>query len=98
MELENNVPYLDTRNDQLNAKPMTVKEWLVTLIITAIPIVGLVMAFIWAFGNDTNLNKKNFFKAWLLMMAIGIGIAIVLSIFMFGFILMLVPLFMSTGR
>jgi branched-subunit amino acid transport protein AzlD len=57
-----------------NQKPMSVKDWLVTLLIMAIPIVGLVMLFIYAFGNNENVNKQNWAKAQLIMMAIIIAL------------------------
>lgn len=49
---------------------MSVKDWVITLIITAIPMVGIVMLFVWAFGSDTNLNKRNWSKAALIIAAI----------------------------
>ena len=49
---------------------MSVKDWVITLLITAIPIVGIVMLFVWAFGSDTNLNKRNWSKGALILAAI----------------------------
>lgn len=57
-----------------NQKPMSVKDWLITLLIMAIPIVGLVMLFVYAFGNDQNVNRQNWAKAQLIMMAIIIAL------------------------
>ena len=53
----------------------------------AIPIVGLVMCFVWAFGKG-NLNRRNFFRATLIMMAVGIVLGIIFS-------LVLAPLYRS---
>ena len=39
---------------------ITVKDYVLMMILFAIPIVGLVFMFIWGFGNDTAINKKNF--------------------------------------
>ena len=58
-------------------KPMSVKEWLITFLIMAIPIVGFVMLFMYAFGNEGNINRKNWAKAQLIMMAIIIGLMLV---------------------
>lgn len=49
---------------------MSVKDWVITLLITAIPLVGIVMLFVWAFGSDTNLNKRNWSKGALVLAAI----------------------------
>jgi hypothetical protein len=62
---------------QLNAEPMSTKDWFITLLITYIPLVGLIMLLVWAFDSSTNLNKKNFAKASLLWVLIGIGLAII---------------------
>jgi heme/copper-type cytochrome/quinol oxidase subunit 2 len=68
MEIENeNVPVISTG------------EWVLTYLIAAIPIVGLVMLFVWAFGSETNPNKANWAKAALIWTAIVIGIYIVFA-------------------
>ena len=51
-------------------------EWLVNLILLAIPIVGLIMCFVWAFGTG-NLNRRNFARAALILMAVGILLSII---------------------
>lgn len=52
------------------ADVISVKEWAVTLLITAIPIVGFVMLFVWAFGSGANPNKMNWAKGALLLLVI----------------------------
>lgn len=61
-------------------QPVTLGDWFITILITAIPLVGIIMLFVWAFGGNTNMNKANWAKAMLLWFAIGI----VLSIFFFA--------------
>ena len=61
-----------------NQKPMSVKDWLITFLILAIPVVGLVMLFIYAFGNDQNIHKQNWAKAQLIWMAIMIAFVFLL--------------------
>lgn len=74
-------------NQQLpNAEPMTVKDWVITLLISYIPLVGLIMLFVWAFDSNTNLNKKNWAKASLIWMLIGIALAIIFFIAFAGII------------
>ncbi|HEX5167948.1 MAG TPA: hypothetical protein VFW11_02155 [Cyclobacteriaceae bacterium] len=65
---------------QLQANVMSVKDWVITILIAAIPLVGIVMLFVWAFGSNDNINKANWAKATLIWAAI----AIVLSFFMWG--------------
>lgn len=57
-------------------KPLTTGEWFVTILILGLPLVGLIMHFVWAFG-DGNVSRKNFCRAVLLWMAIAFGLAIV---------------------
>jgi len=72
---------------QQDTTPMSMKDWFITLLISYIPLVGFIMLFVWAFDSTTNQNKKNWAKASLLWMLIGIGIAILLFIlFMSAFI------------
>jgi fatty acid desaturase len=63
-------------------QPMSVGDWFIAILITAIPLVGLIMLLIWAFGSNTNVNKANWAKATLIWMVIGIIIG--------GFIFMMV--------
>lgn len=52
------------------APVMSVKDWVITYIITIIPIVGIVMLFVWAFSSGQNPNKSNWAKAALIVAAI----------------------------
>jgi hypothetical protein len=46
-----------------NYKPMTMGDWLITFIIQAIPLVGIIMLFVWAFGDGTHPSKKTWAQA-----------------------------------
>lgn len=70
-------------NQNQNQKPMSVKDWLITLLIMAIPIVGFIMLFVYAFGSNENVNRQNWAKAQLIMIAIIIGL-LVLFFIIFG--------------
>lgn len=67
-----------------DAAVMTVKDWMITLLILAIPLVNIVMMFVWGFSSGTNPNKANFCKAYLLFFAIimvlYIGLIMVLGL------------------
>lgn len=60
----------------------TVGSWVLAIFLTCIPIVGLVMLFVWSFSSDTPLGKKNWAKAQLIWMLIGIAISIIITIVM----------------
>ena len=66
---------------EMHQQPMSVKDWLVTLLIIAIPVVGIIMLFVYAFSDHDNLNKKNWAKAQLLLLAIFFSLSILFMIF-----------------
>ncbi|MEK3723314.1 hypothetical protein [Paenibacillus sp. FSL H8-0034] len=70
--------YQDSYGPQAPVVP--VKEWIIALIISAIPIVNIVMWFVWAFGGNANPNKQSFFKAYLLLVAIVFVIYAVIAV------------------
>jgi hypothetical protein len=63
--------------DQNNAPVIRVGEWVITILLLAIPIVNLVMLLVWSFGGGANPSKANFAKATLIWMVIGIVLTII---------------------
>jgi len=65
-----------------NEKPISVGNWLGTMVLPFIPIIGIfiyiVMLFVWSFGSDTPKSKKNWARVSLIM---GI-VVIVMFIFL----------------
>ena len=57
-------------------EPMTMGEWMITLLIMLIPCANIIMAFVWAFSSTEKKSKSNFFKAYLIFMAIVIVLSI----------------------
>ena len=62
--------------------PLSVGEILVTIILMSIPIVNIVMLIVWLTNKDTNLNKRNFAIAMLILECIGIALYVILFIIM----------------
>ena len=62
---------------QLEA-PLTLGEWLITLLILMIPCVNIVMLLVWGFGNG-NVNRKNYCRAALIFMVIGVVLSFIFS-------------------
>lgn len=60
---------------QTQAPVLSVKDWMITILITAIPLAGIIMLFVWAFGSNENPSKSNWAKATLLWAAIGMVFA-----------------------
>ena len=74
---QNNTPHPNVPND---TAVMTVKDWLITLLILAIPIVNPIMIFVWAFG-DGNKNRKHLMQAYLWIALVCLIIMIPLVFF-----------------
>lgn len=66
------------------APVMSVTDWIVTYLISAIPLVGLVMLFVWAFSSTENPNKSNWAKSALILGAIVAAIYLVFVLFVLG--------------
>ncbi len=81
--MENETIQSNPVNDLPQYTPISVGEWVITIIIIAIPIVGFIMLFVWGFGSNTQPSKANWAKATLIM----IGISIVLSFLFLGSLL-----------
>lgn len=60
--------------------PMTVGDWMLTILLTLIPCVNIIMLFVWAFGGSAQQSKSNWAKAQLIWVAISIGLTILLYV------------------
>ena len=56
---------------------MTLGNWIITMLLMCIPLVNVVLMFVWAFGSNVNKSKKTFFQAQLIFSAIGIVMIII---------------------
>lgn len=74
------VPVNGMNGTNVNSSDMTVKDWIITLLIMLIPIVNLVIAF----KGMSNINypeyKKNYYKAFLIYYIASMALSIVLSL------------------
>jgi len=84
--MENQVQYQNQYQNQdpnyysgNNQQTVTIGNWILTYVLMAIPLVNLVMLFVWAFGSDTPKSKANWAKATLIIYAIGIGLVILFA-------------------
>lgn len=62
--------------------PLSVGEIIVTIILMSIPIVNIIMLIVWLTNKDTNLNKRNFALAMIILECIGIVLYFVLVMIM----------------
>ena len=64
--------------------PVTVGEWMLTMLLMIIPVVNIVMLFVWGFGGNTTPSKANWAKASLLWTVICFAIGIVIAVLFAG--------------
>jgi hypothetical protein len=68
-----------------DVRPLTVGEWMLTLLVLAIPLVNLIMYIYWAVADGVNLNRKRFCQAsifwFLILMGLSIGFMVIAGIF-----------------
>lgn len=65
------------QNQGSSYQPMSIGDWIITFIITYIPLVGFIMLFVWAFGDGTHPSKKTWAQATLILMVVGVILAII---------------------
>ncbi|HCY75885.1 MAG: hypothetical protein IH620_06605 [Ignavibacterium sp.] len=69
-----------------NYRPMSIGDWLITFLIQAIPLVGFIMLFVWAFGDGTHPSKKSWAQASLIFALIMLVLVIIFFAVMWTFI------------
>ena len=70
--------------NEIQYQPMSIGDWIITGIIFAIPIIGFVMLFVWAFGSKTQPSKASWAKAALIFIGISIVIWLLFITLFFG--------------
>lgn len=63
--------------EQMDTSPLLLKNYLLMFLITCVPIVNIIVLCIWAFGHEKNQNRKNFAKAALIFVGIGMVVGLV---------------------
>ena len=73
----------DINNTQY--QPMTIGQWILTFIVSAIPLVGIIMMIVWAASGSTNPSKKTWAQAYLILAGIALVLWILFMLIMFLF-------------
>lgn len=69
---------IDRENSEVRSDGQRVMDWFWTLLVAGIPLVGFIMLFVWAFGDNTRAEKSAWAKATLLWMLVAIGLALLI--------------------
>lgn len=61
-----------THTPEENEKPLSMGSYMLMELLARIPVVNLIVLLIWSFSSDTNANRKNWSRARLIWVAIGL--------------------------
>ncbi len=67
---------------------LSMGDYLLILILMAIPVVNFIVCLFWILGKNGNPNRRNFAKAWMVLAVVGTIISGILSFGMFQFLMM----------
>jgi hypothetical protein len=67
-------------------EPMSVGAYIGFYLLMCIPLANIILLFVWAFGSDVNINRKNLSRTLLIFMLIGIAFSIIFGSLLFGVI------------
>lgn len=57
---------------------ITLGQWITTYLLMCIPIIGIVMLFVWAFSNSVNPSKKTWAQCVLILMLFVLVVSTIL--------------------
>ena len=63
-----------------NNAPLKTGEFFLILFLSGVPLIGLILQFVWAFSSAENPNRRNLCRAFLIMRLIGVVLGIVIGI------------------
>ena len=58
--------------------PVGIGAYIGMMIVSGIPLIGFIMLLVWSFGSQVNPSKKNYARAVLILMLIGVALSILL--------------------
>ena len=67
------------------SSPLSVGDYIITFIISGIPLVGFIMLLVWACSSSTNINRKNYAIAILIFQLIAVVLSIIMMFLMGAF-------------
>ena len=63
--------------EEFKKPPVSLGDWIISVIVTKIPLIGFIMLIVWAVDKNTDPNKANWAKAELIVKLIGFLIVII---------------------
>lgn len=61
----------------MDTSPMSMGDWVLTILALMIPCAGIILYFVWAFSKTTNVNRRNFCRAQLIITGVVLVIYLI---------------------
>lgn len=78
----------EERRMEDQAEVLSMGDYLLMLILLAIPVVNFIVCILWIVGKNGNPNRRNFAKAWMVLAVIGTIVSGILGYGLFQFFVM----------
>ena len=78
----------EERQNDNKAEVLSMGDYLLMLILLAIPVVNIIACILWIISSTCNPTRKNFAKAWMIITVIGTILSGILAFGAFQFIVM----------
>ena len=88
MPLEKEESVREENGNDSKAEVLSMGDYLLMLILLAIPVVNFIVCILWIISGNGNSNRKNFAKAWLIIAVVGTILSGILAFGAFQFIVM----------
>ena len=63
----------------MDTSPMSMGDWVLTILASFIPCAGIILYLVWAFSKNGNVNRRNYCRANLAIMAVILVVYIVFA-------------------
>lgn len=81
-------PVREEKQDENRAEILTMGDYLLMLILMAIPVVNFIVCILWIISSNGNPNRRNFAKAWMIIAVVGTILSGILAYGAFQFLVM----------
>lgn len=69
---------IDKEKEKDPIPPVSIAEWLITLLIILIPVINVIMLLVWSLNKSTHRSKANFSKAVFILILITLFLFVVI--------------------
>lgn len=67
-------------NQGMDTTPLTMGQWVLTILAAWIPCAGVILYLVWAFSKTGNINRRNFCRATLIIEAVVLLLYIIFAV------------------